>query len=65
MARAVRIAVSPSGPAVASRSIARDTVGSDATAPNTPGWLRSTAISAAQSPPSATVTARSVTIFAG
>ena len=57
-------------PSVASRSsarvaISRDTVGSDATGPNTPGWARNTAISAAASPPNATATARSPTIFPG
>jgi hypothetical protein len=32
--------------------ISRDTVGSEATDPNTPGWARSTAKSQAASPPS-------------
>ena len=40
-------------------AISRDTVGSEATGPNTPGWARSTAMSQAASPPSATATARS------
>ena len=40
-------------------------MGSEATKPNTPGWARNTPISAAQSPPSATATARSSTIFPG
>ena len=47
---------SPSTPrsaSAASASIVRDTVGSEATGPNTPGSARSTAISARQSPPSA------------
>lgn len=64
-ARACLIAASASGPAVASRSMARETVGSEATGSNTQGCARSTAMSAAQSPPSATVMARSVTILAG
>jgi len=55
----------PRFPASARSSITRETVGSDATMPNTPGWARSRAMSAAQSPPSATVMARSTKIFAG
>ena len=39
----------------ATASISRDTVGSDATRPNTPGWARSNARSARQSPPVATL----------
>lgn len=45
--------------------ISRDTVGSEATAPNTPGSPRSTARSETQSPPTASVTARSSTILPG
>jgi hypothetical protein len=64
-ARAVLIARNAATGSWASRSIARDTVGSEATGPNTPGSARSTAMSARQSPPNASVTARSSTIFAG
>ncbi len=49
------------GPAPRRRSPAstRHAVGSEATAPNSSGWLRSTARSAIASPPSASITARS------
>ena len=40
-------------------------VGSEATAPNTSGWARTTAASAKQSPPSAIATARSSTVLPG
>jgi hypothetical protein len=43
----------------------RDTVGSDATPPNSSGSARSNAISARQSPPNASDTARSISTFAG
>ena len=43
----------------------RDTVGSEATGPNRPGWARTTARSATQSPPRATASARSVMILPG
>ena|SRR5271156_2026267 len=53
------------GASAASAAISRDTVGSDATSPNTPGLARRTATSARQSPPTAiataTATARSST----
>ena len=42
-----------------------ETVGSEATRPNTPGWARSTAMSHAASPPNATAIPRSVTNFPG
>ncbi len=64
-ARTVLIAVSARGASAASAVIARDTVGSDATEPKTPGSARSSATSARQSPPRASMTARSVMIFAG
>ena len=64
-ARAVSIAASAAGASAASASIVRDTVGSEATGPNTPGSDRSSAMSARQSPPSASVTARSSTTLAG
>ena len=59
---------SPSAPAAgppASALTSRDTTGSDATGPASSGCSRSTAISARQSPPSATAAARSATIFPG
>jgi hypothetical protein len=65
MTRAVLIAASTGGASAARVATARDTVGSEATAPNTPGSPRRTAMSARQSPPSASVTARSLTILAG
>jgi len=40
-------------------------VGSEATAPNSSGWARSSAASAKQSPPRAIVTARSNTVLPG
>lgn len=43
----------------------RDTVGSEATDPNIPGWVRSSDKSAAQSPPTATAIAKSRTILPG
>ena len=43
----------------------RETVGSEATGPNTAGCSRSTAMSARQSPPSATAIARSTTVLPG
>jgi len=49
----------------ANASIVRDTVGSEATGPNTPGSARSAATSARQSPPTARVTARSHTTLVG
>ncbi|CQD01961.1 hypothetical protein BN000_00014 [Mycobacterium europaeum] len=45
--------------------ISRDTVASEATAPNNSGWARTTAISAAQSPPRATAIATSISTLAG
>ena len=64
-ARAVSIAGKPRSGRRRSRSTVRDTVGSEATRPNTPGSARSTAISARQSPPTASVSARSSRTFAG
>jgi hypothetical protein len=64
-ARAARIAFSVRGASAARPETSRDTTGSDATGPNRPGSARSIAISARQSPPSASVTARSATIFPG
>ena len=64
-ARAVLIAFSAAGASAASAAIVRDTVGSDATRPYTPGSARSRATSARQSPPSASVNARSRTTLPG
>jgi len=65
VARAALIAASaPSGSSVRV-AISRDTVGSEATSPNTPGWARNRATSQAASPPRATATARSNTILPG
>ena len=64
-ARAALIAASAAWASTARAAINRDTVGSEATRPNTPGWARSTATSQAASPPSATAIARSATIFPG
>jgi hypothetical protein len=58
-ALARRIAVSARGPAPASVSTSRDTVGSEATIPNSAGSARSAPMSDRQSPPSATARARS------
>ena len=58
----------PSAPAAhraARRATSRETTGSEATGPNSSGCARSIATSARQSPPSASATARSVTIFPG
>jgi hypothetical protein len=57
--RALRMAVSAFSPAVARVPIRRETVGSEATGPNTVGSARSVAMSARQSPPSATASAMS------
>ena len=64
-ARAVLIAVSAAGASLANASIVRETVGSEATSPNTPGSARSNPMSAGQSPPNPSVIARSVTTLAG
>jgi hypothetical protein len=64
-ARAARIAASARGPPAASVLTSRDTTGSDATGPARAGCSRSTAISARQSPPSASAAARSATILPG
>ena len=64
-ARAARIAASARGPSAASALTSRDTTGSDATGPARSGCSRSTAISARQSPPSASAAARSATILPG
>jgi hypothetical protein len=64
-ARAELIALTAAGASLARASIVRETVGSEATRPNTPASARSTATSAKQSPPSARVIARSVRTFAG
>ncbi len=65
VARAVLIAASEAGTSAASASISRDTVGSEATSPNTSGAPRSWARSARQSPPIARLTARSSRILPG
>jgi hypothetical protein len=64
-ARAARIAASARGPSAARDLTSRDTTGSDATGPANSGCSRSTAISARQSPPSASAAARSATILPG
>ena len=64
-ARAARTAFSARGRSAASWLTSRDTTGSDATGPASPGCSRSTAMSARQSPPSATAAARSATILPG
>src|SRR5436190_2874314 len=53
------------GASAASAATVRDTVGSEATNPNTAGSARSTPMSARQSPPSATAIARSSRILPG
>jgi hypothetical protein len=63
-ARAPRIAATAS-PSPARTSTSRDTVGSEATGPNSSGWARTTATSARQSPPSAIAAARSSTTLPG
>jgi hypothetical protein len=57
-ALAARRPASPSG-SVPARSMARQAVAVEATAPNNSGWSRRTARSLRQSPPSASITARS------
>jgi hypothetical protein len=64
-ARADRIAFSARGRSAARAATSRDTTGSDATGPARCGWSRSTAMSARQSPPSASAAARSATILPG
>ncbi len=64
-ARAVRMAFSARGASLARRPTSRETTGSEATGPNSPGSARSIATSARQSPPSASATTRSATIFPG
>ncbi len=63
VARAVLMARNAVGASAARVVNSRDTVGSEATDPNTPGSSRSRATSARQSPPNATATARSSTIL--
>ena len=64
-ARADRIAFSARFSSAARDLTSRDTTGSDATGPARCGCSRSTAMSARQSPPSASAAARSVTILPG
>ena len=64
-ARVARIACSARGRSPARTLTSRDTTGSDATGQASPGCSRSTAISARQSPPSATAAARSATTLPG
>jgi hypothetical protein len=64
-ARAALIAASAAGSSAASVLTSRDTTGSDATGPARAGCSRSTAISARQSPPSASAAARSVMTLPG
>ena len=64
-ARAARIAFSARGPAPARSLASRETTGFDATGPASSGCSRSTAMSARQSPPSASAAARSAMTFPG
>ena len=64
-ARAPAIAASAFSTSSASVATSRETVGSEAATPNSPGCARSTPISHAVSPPSATINARSNTILPG
>ncbi len=64
-ARAARTALSARGASAARRLTSRDTTGSEATGPNSAGSARRAPMSARQSPPSASVTARSAMIFPG
>ncbi|BCK66447.1 hypothetical protein Srufu_004000 [Streptomyces libani subsp. rufus] len=64
-ARAARIAPTAFGPPAAGAPISRETVGSDATGPNTSGCSRRTPMSPRQSPPNARAVARSRTVFPG
>jgi hypothetical protein len=64
-ALAVSIAASAAVTSPASTSMVRDTVASEATAPNTPGSARSSAMSARQSPPTVNDNARSSTTLPG
>lgn len=64
-ARAAWIAANAAGASLARASIVRETVGSEATSPYTPGSARSNAMSARQSPPNPRATARSSSTLAG
>jgi hypothetical protein len=64
-ARAALIVVSVTGASAANVSTSRDTVGSEATGPNTCGCARSWAMSARQSPPIAKLIARSSSTLPG
>jgi hypothetical protein len=64
-ARAVRIALGAAGRSPARRLTRRDTTGSEAAGPNNCGCARSIVTSARQSPPSASASTRSATIFPG
>ena len=64
-ARASRIARSARGASAARAVTSRDTTGSDATGQASSGWERNTAMSARQSPPSASAMTRSAMIFPG
>lgn len=64
-ARARRIAAIATPASSPSASSSRLIVGSEATAPNSSGWARSSAASAKQSPPSAIAKARSSTVLPG
>ena len=64
-ARAERMAFRARGASAAKRPTSRETIGSEATGPNSSGCERSIATSARQSPPSASATVRSVRIFPG
>ena len=65
VARAVLIAVRTLSTSPASRAMARERVGSEATGPNTAGSARTAARSEQVSPPNASVNARSRSTFAG
>ncbi len=64
-AAAPLIAATAASPPAASLSTVRDTVGSEATRPNTRGCARSPAMSARQSPPNTSAPARSRTTLPG
>lgn len=65
VARALSSAVKALSGSSARVVTSRETVGSEATGPKTPGSARSAAMSARQSPPRASAIARSQTIFPG
>lgn len=65
LARAVLIAARTGSTSPASRAMVRESVGSEATGPNTAGSARTAARSEQVSPPNASVNARSISTLAG